>query len=209
MPAAGCDDRGLLATCAAGWQTKQAGPLCERPGRLTLVFAACHAQFKVQAIKESGHSMTALTSLSARRFFGRRRRRRLAVRWSWTLVDHFSAVATTAAIASAATMTTALVPMTAALLATIIIGATAAITHATAVLHLLAGGFTTAVLLHFAARFMAVVIARGMARRAATMMAAAAATPSVGLRLQANEHDTQRRQTQGQAKQISIHQSTS
>jgi hypothetical protein len=40
-------------------------------------------------------------------------------------------------------------------------------------------------------------------------MATATATASVGLRFQANEDNAQCRQTEGQAKQISIHQSTS
>lgn len=39
-----------------------ARPLSKRPGRLTLVFAAGHAQFAVQAIQEGGHHQSALTS---------------------------------------------------------------------------------------------------------------------------------------------------
>ena len=113
-------------------------------------------------------------------------------------MDLFSA--TPAVAATSAVMAMASVATMTATVAAAVLGAVAAVTLATAVFRL------------FARRFAARGFALGMTRRVTTMVAmvpAAAATPSVGLRFQANEDKAHRRQTQGPANQISIHQITS
>jgi hypothetical protein len=121
------------------------------------------------------------------------------------LVNHLSAVAAVAAAVAAAAIASAtsavptgFVPMAAAAIAVALIVAAAAILLAAAAIIL------AAIFRRLALRFARLMAGR-MTRRAATMMAAASATARVGLRFQADQDHSHGCQTQGQAKQISIH----
>ncbi len=217
----------VLAHCGAA-KKNQAGPLIARkPGRLSLVIAANQMSCsRCTLFKET--LPDGANELRARRLLDGRRRRRFAICGRGAFLDHFhwravataSTVAATAAIAStvAPVMAPAMASAVAATVATAAAMAMASVATSTAVVAA-AVARAAAIGLDFATtrrsapsiagRPVTGIVARRMAPRMATMMPATAPTPSMGLRLQADHDDAERRQTQRQMKQISVHRITS